>query len=353
MPAAGWGQTSAAEETENGSPVEETSTAAAGDTEPLAIGIGGTPPFLMRQGDSFQGIVPDVWEQIVLINGYEYELILQTDTQAALDAVATGELDLLIGPFSITAERLERVDFTQPFFVSSVGVVLPQQSSTLWSRVRPFFRRTALSSVGALIVCLFLVGNGMWLVERKHNPEQFPPDYLHGVGNGMWFALVTLTTVGYGDRAPSTPAGRWIAGVWMLIALIAVSSLTGGLASAFTLALSQLPAAAIANPEELQGTPMAVVAGTTGEFWGAEYGARLMQQSSLEDAIALVVEGKAEGAIFDRPALAYYLSQNPELDPIFRPFNRHRNNYPGTSTEEVVLSTRSAQELQHVATRVG
>lgn len=72
--------------------------------EILQVGIGGTPPFLVESvnGD-FQGIVPDIWETIAFVNGWEYELILQTETQAALDAVATGELDLLVGPFSITA----------------------------------------------------------------------------------------------------------------------------------------------------------------------------------------------------------------------------------------------------------
>jgi ABC-type amino acid transport substrate-binding protein len=305
----------------------ETAVEAVVNPEQLTVGIGGTPPFLIRQGDNFQGIVSDVWEQIALINNYEYELILQTDTQEALDAVANGELDLLVGPFSITASRLERVNFTQPFFVSSVGVVLPQESPTLWSRVRPFFTAAALSSVGALTVCLFLVGNGMWLAERQHNPEQFPPDYIHGVGNGMWFALVTLTTVGYGDRAPSTPAGRVIAGTWMLISLIAVSSLIGGLASAFTLALSEIPTDSISSPEDLQGTRMAVVEGTTGEKWGAEYRAKLLPQSSLKDAITLVLEGNADGAIFDRPALEYYLSQYPEVELRLAEFVLNSENF--------------------------
>ena len=61
---------------------------------------------------------------------------------------------------------------------------------------------------------------------------------------------------------------------------------------------------------------MAVVEGTTGELWGSDYQARLLKQSSLEDAINLVLEDKAEGAIFDRPALAYYLAQHPDVDRI-------------------------------------
>jgi len=296
-------------------------TAAAGESpdterssEVLTVGIGGTPPFLMREGQEYEGLVLDLWQLIAVINDYEYELVLQTDTQAALDAVSSGELDLLVGPFSITSERLQTVNFTRPFFVSSVGVLVPSELPTLWIRVRPFFTTAALSSVAGLLVCLFVVGNAMWLVERQDNPEHFSKAYLPGIGNGMWFALVTLTTVGYGDRAPATPAGRFIASVWMLISLIAVSSLIGGLASAFTLALSQRPTEGITTPEDLRGTRIAAVMGSSATIWAAEYDARVIEQPQLEDAVALVSEGKADGVVFDRPALEYYLSQNPELD---------------------------------------
>lgn len=280
----------------------------------LKVGIGGTPPFLIKgKNDNFRGIVVDIWEDTAFVNNFEYELILYTETQNALDAVAAGELDLLVGPFSITSERLQRVNFTQPFFVSSLGVVIPQESPTIWNRVRPFFTKAALSSVGALLICLFLVGNGMWLVERHRNPEQFPKPYLNGVSSGMWFAFVTLTTVGYGDQTPKTSPGRFITGIWMLISLIAVSSLIGGLASAFTLALSEIPADSLTQPEDLQGKKMAVVTGTTGEIWAHEYQAKLVKCSSLEDAISLVTEGKTDGAVFGRSTLQYYLSQHPKL----------------------------------------
>ncbi|MGF1535541.1 MAG: transporter substrate-binding domain-containing protein [Elainellaceae cyanobacterium] len=295
--------------------------------EPLTVGIGGTPPFLLRQGDNYQGIVPDLWERIARINGLEYELVLQTETQAALEAVATGELDLLVGPFTVTAERLEQVNFTRAFFTSGEGVLLPQQPPTLWSRTRPFFTTAALSSVGGLLVCLFLVGNAIWLAEHKRNPDHFSKDYIPGIGHGMWFALVTLTTVGYGDCTPVTAAGRFIASVWMLISLIAVSSLIGGLASAFTLALSETPSDRIVGPDDLRQARIAVVTGSAGATTAAQYGAKLLHRDELEEAIALVSQARADAVVFDRPALAYYLQQNPELDLRLAAFTLNSENF--------------------------
>ena len=74
-----------------------------------------------------------------------------------------------------------------------------KMSPGLITRLRPFIGWAALSSVGILVSLLFIFGNLIWLAERRRNTEQFPRQYLHGVGNGMWFGLVTLTTVGYGD----------------------------------------------------------------------------------------------------------------------------------------------------------
>ena len=149
-----------------------------------------------------------------------------------------GELDIVIGPISITSERLGKVAFTQPYFFGKVGLLVTSQRPTVWSRIRPFFGLAFISSVCLLIVLLFVVGNLLWLVEKERNKEQFPQDYWHGVGNGMWFALVTLTTVGYGDRTPITKSGRIIAGVWMIFTTMTISSLTAGIATTLTLFLS-------------------------------------------------------------------------------------------------------------------
>ncbi len=282
----------------------------------LRVGVAGSAPFVIKDGNKFKGISLDIWQQIVRDQGFDYELISQPRVQSGLEAVANGDLDLLIGPISITPKRLEtiKIEFTQPIFFVQIGLVIPKQPPSLWSRVKPFFGVAALSSVFGLCILLFVVGNLIWLVERHQNPQQFPPKYLNGVSNGTWFALVTLTTVGYGDRAPVTKAGRLIAGIWMLIALIALSSITAGLASALTVSLSELAASErFTNPNDLQGARIAVVSDTSSVEWGESYQAQLLATEDLEKAIELVVSGQAEGAIFDRPALRYYLSRHPRL----------------------------------------
>ena len=168
------------------------------------------------------------------------------------------------------------------------------------------------SVCGLLVLSLFAVGNLIWLAERRSNHSQFPRHYLHGLGNAMWFALVTLTTVGYGDRAPVSKTGRAITAVWMVVSLIAVSSITAGLASAFTVALARNSTAPITNPTQLRGAVIAVVRGTTSELWADRMGAKSLVSDNLKQAIDLVEQKRAEGVINDRPALRYFIAQNPK-----------------------------------------
>lgn len=281
--------------------------------EKLRVGIAGSPPFVMNNDSNLEGISIDIWKEIASAEDIEYEFVEQNNTQATLKAVADGEIDLAIGSISITADRLEEVDFSQPFFLAEIGVMIPSETPSLWSRIRPFFGVAFISSVAILIGCIFLVGNLLWLAEKRRN-EQFSQKYWSGVGHGMWFALVTLTTVGYGDFAPITRTGRIISGVWMVLTMVTVSSLTAGIATTLTLSLSNQGGQPLSDPSELKGVPMAVISGTTGAKWANYYQARLIQKNTLKDAIALLEAGQVSGFVFDSPVLKYYLQQHPEAN---------------------------------------
>ncbi len=278
----------------------------------LRVGAVGAPPFFIQDGSGPEGISIDIWREIAQAEDLEYELIPQKGVGAGIDAVVKGELDLVIGSISISADRLQKVAFTQPYFLVEIAVMLPSQPPTLWSKVKPLYRLALIFLVGITCLCLFVVGHLLWLTERHSNSEQFPRKYLNGAGNGMWFALVTLTS-GYGDRRLVTKAGRLIAGVWMLMRMVIASSLTASLATALILWLSHQETEQFISPEDLKGSRMAVVSGTTGAKWAAYYKARLLESDTLKDAIDLLASGQADGLVFDSPALKYYLRQHPEV----------------------------------------
>ena len=295
----------------------------------MRVGISGSPPFVIKDGSHYSGISVDIWDRVAEDNDISYKLIEQPTPKAGIEAVDDGSIDLLVGPISITSRRLAipGIDFTQPYFLSKEGIVLPLKTPPIFSRLQVFFGWAVISSVLVLIAVLLAVGSLIWIAEREKNSAQFPRDWLPGISSGMWFALVTLTTVGYGDKAPITRTGRSITGAWMVISLIAVSSLTASLASAFTLFLSGATETAINTPQQLSGRRVAVVEGTDGMELAENRDMRVVPAPSLDSAIELVLSQKADALIFDRHSIRYHLKQNPDLAVRLAPFTLSDETY--------------------------
>ena len=78
-------------------------------------------------------------------------------------------------------------------------------------------------------IMLFVAAAGIYQFEHKAQPEVFS-----SIPESLWWAVVTLTTVGYGDVYPITPLGRLFTGLVMIIGLGVVAGLTGVIASALT-----------------------------------------------------------------------------------------------------------------------
>ncbi|MGB9340131.1 MAG: ion transporter [Polyangiales bacterium] len=66
-----------------------------------------------------------------------------------------------------------------------------------------------------------LGGISLFLVERNSNPD------MSSIGDGLWWALVTITTVGFGDITPVTTLGRVIGGVMMVGGLFTLALFAG------------------------------------------------------------------------------------------------------------------------------
>jgi voltage-gated potassium channel len=63
-------------------------------------------------------------------------------------------------------------------------------------------------------------------VMRLVDPKEYP-----NYGRALWWSVQTVTTVGYGDVTPTSPWGRTVATVLMILAFAFLSLLTGTVAS--------------------------------------------------------------------------------------------------------------------------
>jgi voltage-gated potassium channel len=85
------------------------------------------------------------------------------------------------------------------------------------------------AAVFVLAMLLVVAASFAWLAEHEAQPEAFA-----GMLDAMWWAVVTMTTVGYGDIVPVTPLGKMIGGVIAVIGVGMVALPAGLLASGFS-----------------------------------------------------------------------------------------------------------------------
>ena len=75
-----------------------------------------------------------------------------------------------------------------------------------------------------VVIVGFAVGSAVLI--RLLDPHDFPT-----IGLALWWAVMTVTTVGYGDIVPTTTAGRLVASGLMVVGFASLSLLTGFVAS--------------------------------------------------------------------------------------------------------------------------
>lgn len=179
----------------------------------LAIGVVALLPYPDRGAVRTANLT--IWG--IFLVDYVVRLWLADDRRAFVrgnipDLVAILPLDFFRAARLARLARLTRL--------LRAGTVLWRASADL----RAILRTNGLQWV--LLVALFTIGAGGLLVWGI-DPAIATP------GDGLWWAIVTSTTVGYGDLSPTAPLARGIAVVIMVVGVGTIGMLTGSIATYF------------------------------------------------------------------------------------------------------------------------
>jgi ABC-type amino acid transport substrate-binding protein len=141
-----------------------------------------------------------------------------------IELLRTGAADVAVAPLAPTLEREEIIDFSSAVVSSGpqygVHERLRSPASLLRAVLSSRVLRLLLIALGGLIV----LGHLIWLIERRSGNDHFHDSYARGVFDGVWWAASTVTTVGYGDKAPRSVRGRLLAMFAMLLSLFLVGA---------------------------------------------------------------------------------------------------------------------------------
>lgn len=242
-----------------------------------------------------------------------------------LDAVEHRKVDVGVGAITATAERERRMDFAHPITSSGLGIAVRNAEGSGWLAVAQALISPAfLKVIGALCLLLLAVGFLTWLFERKQNPEQFGGTRWQGIFAGFWWAMVTMTTVGYGDVTPRSVPGRLLAMVWMLTALIVISFFTASITSALTVGkLSNN----ISSTDDLSHVRVASVRGSTSGQWLERNDNAYTDVGSLDDGLKQLAERRVDAVVYDAPLLLWQIKRDHHGRLHVLPLQLERQDY--------------------------
>jgi polar amino acid transport system substrate-binding protein len=280
--------------------------AAAG--RPMTLGTKSAPPFAMLAEDgTWTGLALDLWRAMAQELGRPYSVKPYTSTQALIDAAARGEITAGIAAVTITADREKKIDFSFPFYRSGLGIAVSRaRYSGLVDVLRALTSGPFLATLGTLLALLFATGAVIWVVERRRNSAHFDKDPISGIGEGFWWAAVTMTTVGYGDKVPITPLGRVIGVVWMFAALILTAVFTAQLASSFTVDRISGP---VTSVKDLTRARVGVVEKSPADAYLAEQFVRRTTYPDVSAGLSALARGDIDAFVHDAPILRYQIAR--------------------------------------------
>ncbi|MEE9280751.1 MAG: transporter substrate-binding domain-containing protein [Myxococcota bacterium] len=269
----------------------------------LVVGTREAAPFSMRSPDgSWSGISIELWRSIAEDLELSFEL-RELELDELIRGLEDGSLDVVAAALTVTESREERVDFSHPYHSSGLGIAVEARPAVgLLGALRGFPFGAFFRALTALLAVLLAAGAVVWLFERRHNAEQFGGDRLRGLGQAFWWSAVTMTTVGYGDKAPKTLGGRFFALIWMFMSVVVISGLTAAIASTLTVGQLQTD---IASPRDLTRYQVATVAGTTSEDWLSRNGIRMRKFETAREGLHAVDNGELKAAVYDAPLLQH------------------------------------------------
>ena len=292
----------------------------------LVVGVKPAAPFVMIDDVSghVSGFSIDLIQAVAaqMDPPRTVEFRVHRDIAEHLAAVRKSEVDLGIAATSFTSERERALDFSVPFYRGGLGVAVRPDGG-----VR---HRDILFSGKLLIILLWMVlflvvcAHIVWLTERGQT-NSFDDRWHVGLGQAVWWTIVTMTTVGYGDFVPRRPLSRFLSVVIIIVGIVLFGIAVGAFSSALTVERLRSD---ILGPDDLDGRPIgkpvAVVANTMAEETVRERGVDVLPRKNLKDALTAVSSGQAVAAVHDVALLRYHLPRDaPGLVLVGRTFVEH------------------------------
>lgn len=324
----------------------------------FVVGTKLTEPFVIQNNSTeWSGISFELWNLIAKELKINFQ-VKSYDLEGLTNAIANSEIDIAVSPLTVTAEREKLFDFTHSYFTTGLSIAVPNKSNGgLINIALNVFSTQFFEAIFLIAIVLFIVGFFVWLFERKKNKSEFGDGITKGLGSSFWWAAVTMTTVGYGDKSPKTVGGRIISLIWMFAGLIMISGFTAAITSSLTVNKLDVGINSLAD---LNNVRVGTVRSSSSEEYLTQNGLDFITTNTIENGINLLKSNKLDAFVYDAPILKYFIkSQNIAnevkvlpiiLDPINYAFGLPTKSKLTESINRILLREIDKNEWKMVVT---
>lgn len=292
--------------------------------EKLKVGIKRFEPFVFIREGSYSGLSIDLWKMIAKELNLEYQFRGVNSSAKLLDEVARQSVDLGISGIEVSSQRAAEIKYSIPFFDSGLQIMVrskkkQNRNELLHYAVGALFSPEVLLLIFLLFISILTSAHIIWWLERSENP-QFPRSYWAGVLEGMWWSIVTITTVGYGDKTPRRLIGKLFAGFWMLAGVVIFAYFTANITT--QLALYRI-GDIVQGPEDLHDKIVVTTRYSAAEEFLNQSGIQTKTVRDINAAYLLLEEDKVDAVVYHSPVLRYYANHEGQgrvkiVGPVFQ-----------------------------------
>lgn len=312
----------------------------------LIVGLSPVPPLVIQSGSAdgdsdWDGIGVQLWREVAYELDLDYEW-QEVQPNSAIAQLESGNLDIAL--VTATAPREQQVDFTQSYFAATLGIAT-QRRQQVWNVVKAVLSPQFLRICLWLSLILVVVGLICWFFERRSNEDMFHKSPRKGIWDGFWWAGVTMTTIGYGDKAPKTVGGRILALLWMLVAMGITASLTASITSVLVLDQGIQPL----RVQQLQNMQVGSIANTSVAGYLEQEQIQFQTFSTPKAGLTAVSEGQVDAFVYSTAPLRTLnqddFQQRLQIDDTGIQVSQYAFALPNNSTLREPLNQQILQEL--------
>ncbi len=256
----------------------------------------------MKDGE-LSGFSIDLWREIALRLNLRTEFNLHATLDEVLETVKEKKDDLAISAISITAQREEIFEFSQPMFNSGLSILVPaNKAGGIFGILETFAWGDIFQFLLFFLVLVLIPAHVVWFVERK-NEANISPSYFPGIFDALFWSAAIIG--GQAEGYPKSHLSRFVALFCIYGSILFVAYFTAFMTTSLT--VQQLKGD-ISSPSDLQGKRVATIKGSTAAQYLKGIGVTLVEMHNVEDAIDAMLLGKAVAVVYDSPVLLYYVT---------------------------------------------